>query len=44
MTHPDTDPAVLRDLAPTGTMRVAVNMANAALVTTLADGSLAGVI
>lgn len=44
MTYPDIDAAVLRDLAPTGVLRVAVNMANAALVTTLADGSLAGVI
>jgi polar amino acid transport system substrate-binding protein len=44
MTYPHIDAAVLRDLAPTGVLRVAVNMANAALVTTLPDGSLAGMI
>jgi polar amino acid transport system substrate-binding protein len=36
------EPAALRDLAPTGTMRAAVNVANAALVIKGADGSLAG--
>jgi predicted TIM-barrel fold metal-dependent hydrolase len=36
------DAAALRDLAPTGTMRVAVNVANAALVSKGGDESLAG--
>lgn len=37
-----TDPAVLNDLAPGGALRVAVNLANAALVKQQADGSLTG--
>lgn len=36
------DAAALRDLAPTGTMRVAVNVANAALISKGGDESLAG--
>lgn len=39
---PPADLAVLRDLAPTGTLRVAVNVGNAALVTRAPDGALSG--
>lgn len=39
---PQADSAVLRDLAPTGTLRVAVNVGNAALVTRAPDGALSG--
>jgi polar amino acid transport system substrate-binding protein len=40
MSGPDAD--FLRELAPTGTMRAAINVANTALVALRKDGSLAG--
>ncbi len=36
-------PAVIRDLAPTGTVRAAINLGNAVLANKAADGALSGV-